>query len=89
MDGVLDAPLDIFDEVSGLPLVPAPVEVLGHAAQLDDQVFGEILGLDLAALFPPQPQQARLIIAHDEPGIGAADEGAAVLRVELDRGIGS
>ena len=34
-------------------------------------------GSRLAALFPPQPQQGRLVGAHDDPGVGAADEAAA------------
>src|SRR3954451_20245020 len=29
------------------------VEVLGYGAELDDQVVGEVLGLDLAPLLPP------------------------------------
>jgi hypothetical protein len=28
-----------------------PIEVLGGQAELDDEVTGEVLGLDLAALF--------------------------------------
>ena len=31
------------------------IEGLGHDPQLDDKVAGEVLGLDLAALLPPQP----------------------------------
>ena len=60
-----------------------PVEVLGHGAELDDQVGREVLGLDLAALFPPQPEQGGLVVAHDDPGVRAADKGAAVRRCEL------
>ena len=54
---VLDPPLDILDEVARLPLIPASVEVLGDSAQLNEQVFGKGLRLELAALLPPQPQQ--------------------------------
>ena len=54
------------------------VEGLGHDAELDDEVAGQVLGLDLAALFPPQPQQGGLVVAHDDPGVRAADEVAAV-----------
>ena len=39
---------------------------------------GQVLGLDLAALFPPEPEQGGLVVAHDDPGVRAADEGAAV-----------
>ncbi len=84
MDGVLDPPLNVLDDVSGLPLIPAAVEVLGDAAQLHDQVFGEILRLEFAALLPPQPHELRLIMAHDDAGIGAADESAAVVSIEFD-----
>jgi len=36
------------------------------------------LGLDLAALLPPQPVQSGFVLAHDYPRVRAADEGAAV-----------
>ena len=48
-------------------------------AKLDDEIAGQVLRLDLAALFPPQPHQSRLVIAHDDPGVRAADEVAAVM----------
>ncbi len=73
-----DVPLDVRDDLAGIGLVPAPVEVLGGQAELDDEVAGEVLRLDLAALFPPQPQQGGLVIAHDDPGVRAADEVAAI-----------
>jgi hypothetical protein len=38
---------------------------------------GQILRLDLAALFAPEPDQRLLILAHDDAGVRAADEGAA------------
>ena len=63
-----------MSDLAGIALVPVPVEGLGHDAELDDEVAGEVLGLDLAALFPPEAQQGRLVIAHDDPGVRAADE---------------
>ena len=60
-------------------LVPVPVEVLGHGAELDQEVAGQVLGLDLAALFPPEADQGRLVVAHDDPGVRAADELTAVM----------
>ena len=42
--------------------------------ELDDEIAGQILWLDLAALFPPEPEQGILIIAHDDPGVRAADK---------------
>ena len=65
-------------DLAGIALVPVPVEVLGHGAELDDQVAGEVLRLDLAALLPPEPEQGGFIVAHDDPGVRAADEAAAV-----------
>jgi hypothetical protein len=32
---------------------------------LYDQIAGQVLGLDIAALFPPKPQQERLISADE------------------------
>ena len=44
-DGVLDPALHVLDRLPGVALVPAPVEVLGNGAELDDQVVGEVLRL--------------------------------------------
>ena len=73
-------PLHLGHDLAGVALVPVPVEVLGHGAELDDQVVGQVFGLDLAALLPPEPEQGGLVVAHDDPGVRAADEGAAVWR---------
>ena len=74
-------PLHLGDDLAGVALVPVPVEVLGHGAELDDQVVGEVFGLDLAALLPPKPVQGILIVAHDDPSIRAADEPCAIERI--------
>ena len=66
--------LDVGDDLPGIGLVPAAVKLLGGQAELDDEVAGEVLRLDLAPLFPPKAKQGRLVIAHDDPGVGAADE---------------
>ena len=58
--------------------IPAPIEVLGHQAELDDEVAGEVLRLDFAPLLLPQAQESRFIGAHDDPGVGAADELAPI-----------
>ena len=78
LDRMEHLPLHLGDDLAGIALVPVPVEVLGHGAELDDQVAGQVLRLDLAALFPPEPEQGGLVVAHDDPGVRAADEGAAV-----------
>ena len=74
---MLDLFLDIGNDLTGISLVPAPVQVLGGEAQLDDQIAREVLRLDFPAFFPPQPEERSFIIAHDDPGIRAADEVAA------------
>ena len=70
--------LDVCDDLPSVGLVPAPVKLLGGEAELHDQVAGQVLRLDFAALFPPQPQQGGLVIAHDGPGVRAADKLAAI-----------
>ena len=74
-------PLHLDDDLAGVAFVPVPVEVLGHGAELDDQVVREVFRLDLAALFPPQAEQGGFIVAHDDPGIRAADERSAIERI--------
>lgn len=76
--------LNVGDGLARRALIPGPVEVLGDGAELHDQVVRKILRRDLAALFPPQPREIVLIIAHDDAGIGAADKGAPVYGVEFD-----
>ena len=56
----------------------APVERLGGDAELDDEIVAQVLGFDFAALFPPQADQRRLVGAHNDPGVRAADEQPAV-----------
>ena len=67
-------PLDIGDYLPRIGLVPTPVKVFGDDPELDDEVARQVLRLDLAAFFPPQPQQGGLVIAHDDPGVRAANE---------------
>ena len=69
-------PLHLGDGLTSIPLVPVPIEVFGHGAKLDDQVVGQVFRLDLAALLPPETNEVGLIATHDNPGIGATDEGA-------------
>ena len=72
-----NSPLNVGNHLAGVGLIPASVKVLGHHPELDDEIAGEILGLDLAALFAPEPKQRILVIAHDDPGVRAADKVAA------------
>jgi hypothetical protein len=71
--------LHVGDNLPGLGLVPAPVQILCRQPELDRQIPGQILRLDLTAFLPPKPQQRNLIITHDDPGVGATDDAAAVM----------
>ena len=61
--------LDIGNDLTGIGRVPAPVQVFGRDAQLNDEIAREVLGLDLTALLLPEPEESALIIAHDDPGV--------------------
>jgi hypothetical protein len=78
IDRMLDPPLHVFDRMARVALIPAPVQLLGHVAELDDQLIGQILRLDFAALLPPQPHQCNLVIAHDDARVRSADRMAAI-----------
>jgi hypothetical protein len=49
---------------------------LSGSVTSDDQVGGQVLGLDFAALFPPEAEQGGLVVAHDDAGVGPANEAA-------------
>ncbi len=44
--------------------------------ELDDKIAGEVFGLDFATFFPPKAKEGGLVVAHDDPGVRAADEAA-------------
>jgi hypothetical protein len=71
---VLDPSLHVRDRVPGIGFKPLAIEVLGSQAQLDNEVAREILWPNLAALLLPQPEQGLFILAHDDAGVGTADE---------------
>ena len=48
----------------GIAFVPLAIEVLGHEAELDDEVGREVLRPDLAALFLPEADQGLFVLAH-------------------------
>ena len=73
-----DRSLDIRDDLTGIGLIPPAVKVFGRDAKLDDEVGGQVLRLDLTALFPPRLQEGGFVTAHDDPGVGTADEMAAI-----------
>ena len=61
--------LDRGENLPGVAFEPVAVEGLGHGAELDDEISGEILGLGLTALLAPEAEQGGLVIAHDDPGV--------------------
>jgi hypothetical protein len=69
-----DLLLNIGDDLPGIGLVPAPIEILGGKPELDHQIAGQVFRLYLTALLPPQPNQRRLITPHDDPGIRTANK---------------
>src|SRR5207253_1756585 len=75
------ATLALANAVAGHPLKPEPIEPLGDQPQLNHQVLGQVRWLDLAALLLPQPGEGGFIAAHDDAGIRAADEVAAVFQI--------
>ena len=87
MTGCLTRLWTFGDGLPGVALVPLAIEVLGRQAELDDEVAGEVLRPDLAALFLPQADQGLLVLAHDDAGVGAADEVAAIQIVQNSCGI--
>src|SRR4051812_12721447 len=70
--------LHIFDCVAAVALVPASIEVLGDGAKLDNQLLAEVLRRNLTPLLAPEPDELVLIIAHDDPGVGASNKGPAI-----------
>jgi hypothetical protein len=78
VDSMKYLPLHLSDGMAGVLLVPMPVQVLGHSAKLDHEVAGQVFGFGLAPFFLPKSDQRRLVVTHDDPGIRAADKGAAV-----------
>jgi hypothetical protein len=61
--------LDIRDHLAGISLVPAAVQVLSRNTKLDYEITRQIFRLDFTALFPPEPEEGSLIIAHNDSGI--------------------
>ena len=75
--------LNAFDGLPGVALVPIPVEGFSHGPELDDEVAGEVLRLDLATFFLPEAEEGGFVSAHDHPGVGAADEEAPVSGISV------
>jgi hypothetical protein len=66
--------LNAFYGLRGVALVPMSIERFSHDAELDDEIAGEVLQLDFAAFLAPEAAEGRFVVAHDNPGVRAADE---------------
>src|SRR5262245_59271678 len=73
-----DVALHVDDLVPAVALVPAPIERFGRASELRNKVARKVLRLDLAALFLPEADEGGFVRPHDDPGIRAPDELAAI-----------
>jgi hypothetical protein len=74
-----DMLLHIDNNLPGISLIPEPIKLLRYHAEPYQEIVGLVLWLGFTTLFPPEPEQGLLIITHDDPGVRAADKGAAVL----------
>ena len=65
-------------DLPGIALVPRPIELFSRPPELDDEVAGEVLRLGLAPFLAPEADQGGFIVAHDDPGVGAANKAASI-----------
>ena len=84
MDGMADARLSVPNGLTCVALVPAAVELLGDGPELNDEIAGKILRLELAAFFAPETDEIFFIITHDDTGIRSANEIPAIVAIEPD-----
>jgi hypothetical protein len=70
--------VDIDDTPASVALVPGTVELLSGGPELHNEVAGQVLRLGLASLLAPKAHQGGFVTAHDDSGVRAADEGAAI-----------
>jgi len=73
-----DPALHVSDLPAGVALVPRAIEFLSCSPELHDKVAREVLRLGLASFFAPQADQGGLVVAHDDSGVRAPYERAAV-----------
>src|SRR5690348_13622941 len=82
---MVDATLNIGDASAGVALVPGAVERFRGGPNLHDEVAGQVVRFGLPTLLAPKAEQGRLVAAHDNPGVRAADKSSAVRPEGLDR----
>ncbi|KYK46056.1 hypothetical protein A1D31_34150 [Bradyrhizobium liaoningense] len=64
-----DLPLHIIHAVTARPLVPPSIQILGHTAELDDELSTEVLWFDLPALLPPKSKESIRLVPHNNSGV--------------------
>jgi len=53
--------VDVGYRLAGIALIPVSIEGLGCEAELDNEIGGEVFGLDLPALFSPEAHKGVFI----------------------------
>jgi hypothetical protein len=74
------AALRVLDHLTGAEFEPTPVKVLRRDSELDNEVAGEVLGLDLTTLLLPEAEKRGFLIAHDDSRIGTTNESLSAAR---------
>src|SRR6516165_5736352 len=69
--------LHVVDRIARVAFVPGPVQLLRDAAELDNEVLAQVFWFGLTPLLTPEPDEPRLVIAHDDTSVGAAYERAS------------
>ena len=75
---MLDAALDVRDPPAGIALVPGAVELLGAVPSCTMRLPDRSSGSASPRFLAPEADQGGFIAAHDDPGVGAADESATL-----------
>ena len=70
--------LHVIDRIAGVAFVPGPIQLLCDAAELDNEVLAQVFWFGLTPLLTPEPDEPRLVIAHDDASVGAAYERATI-----------
>jgi hypothetical protein len=72
------------NDLPGVLLTRVPVQLRGHGTELNQEVIRQVFGIDLDPLFLLKADHRRLVLAHDDTGVRAADEQAATTN-DFDR----
>jgi hypothetical protein len=76
---VLHQTLDICDGAASIALIPTSVEVLGDFSELYNEIAGEVLRANFTPFLAPEPDEGRLIVTHDDSGVGTPNESPLIV----------